>query len=565
MSAATAMPSSGCSRTRASTPTRGPRGCTSAASRDWRPPSSRPRSPWEPRCGTWGKRFAASRSCSSSLSHGRRSQVHNVDHPSDLLASRDSTSRPAETGLGHYRNRATEGASASGRDCRHGAGRRLHDDHLDRPPVLRAVLSPGPGPRFDLLRLAGIERVRPLLRDPDGGRHRIRSHRGRHAVDGLHALPESPDHPVRLPLGKGGDPRAPDIDGDDLAAAPNGLGRGTPRPLLVDDCPGSDGHLARSRRTLDPVLHSGHIVPLEPHPPEGHCRGRRLRGEFRIDGTRWDSGRSDQESGDSVHRALEQLFGGCDRGIRRVGSRNRLAAGAFDIARRDSPGGNRDVHPDESRRGDFRMNGVVEAAGVSKWYGEVLGLNAFTASFGKGITGLVGPNGAGKSTLFKLLIGQLHSDQGKITLLGENPWNNVPLKRRLGYCPEQNQLYGWLTGRQFGETLLRLDGMPATEARKEATAALKGVGLSSAARRPTRGYSRGMRQRARPAPARARNPGVLSRAAPLPEADTLLVRTRKPDAFYKELPQIVSDTKLDVRGLESPDDSLDAVFRYLVG
>ena len=107
------------------------------------------------------------------------------------------------------------------------------------------------------------------------------------------------------------------------------------------------------------------------------------------------------------------------------------------------------------------MNAVVEAAAASKWYGEVLGLNAFTASFGKGITGLVGPNGAGKSTLFKLLIGQLHSDQGKITLLGEDPWNNVPLKRRLGYCPEQNQLYGWLTGQQFVETLLRLDGMPA--------------------------------------------------------------------------------------------------------
>jgi len=306
------------------------------------------------------------------------------------------------------------------------------------------------------------------------------------------------------------------------------------------------------------------------------------------------------------------------------------------------------------------MSGVVEANGVSKWYGEVLGLNAFTASFGKGITGLVGPNGAGKSTLFKLLIGQLHSDQGKITLLGEDPWNNVPLKRRLGYCPEQNQLYGWLTGQQFVETLLRLDGMPAAKARTEATAALKVVGLTSAAHRPTRGYSRGMRQRAKLAQALAHDPEVLILDEPLsgadpsgrvhilqtisdfakdgghvlmsthvlyeiervtnnivlihngkaiaagnihairalidthphavriesskpralaqalarmehvvsfefPSADTLLVRTRKPDAFYKELPQIVSDTKLDVHGLESPDDSLDAVFRYLVG
>src|SRR5205823_2247528 len=89
--------------------------------------------------------------------------------------------------------------------------------------------------------------------------------------------------------------------------------------------------------------------------------------------------------------------------------------------------------------------GLTIPAGISKWYGEVLGLNGFSASFGPGITGLVGPNGAGKSTLFKLLIGQLHSDQGTLRLLGENPWNNVPVKRRLGYCPEHNTLYGWLT------------------------------------------------------------------------------------------------------------------------
>jgi len=51
----------------------------------------------------------------------------------------------------------------------------------------------------------------------------------------------------------------------------------------------------------------------------------------------------------------------------------------------------------------------------------------------------------------------------------------------------------------------------------------------------------------------------------VPAEETLLIRTRKPDAFYKELPGIVADTKLDVRALESPDDSLEAVFRYLVG
>src|SRR5205807_10410034 len=106
------------------------------------------------------------------------------------------------------------------------------------------------------------------------------------------------------------------------------------------------------------------------------------------------------------------------------------------------------------------MSAVAEAAGVSKWYGEVLGLNAFTASFGTGITGLVGPNGAGKSTLFKLLIGQLHANQGNLRLLGENPWNNVPMMRRLGYCPEHNHIYGWRTGQDIVEVLPRLAGRP---------------------------------------------------------------------------------------------------------
>lgn len=306
------------------------------------------------------------------------------------------------------------------------------------------------------------------------------------------------------------------------------------------------------------------------------------------------------------------------------------------------------------------MTGIVEAKGVMKWYGEVLGLNGFTATFEPGITGLVGPNGAGKSTLFKLLIGQLKTSGGELRLLGEDPWNNVPLKKRIGYCPESNQLYGWLTAQRFVETLLRLDGLSPGDARTSAEESLAFVGLTAAKDRPLRGYSRGMRQRAKLAQALAHGPELLVLDEPLsgadpmarvqilraisefaargghvimsthvlyevervtsnivlihngkaiasgnlhairalidehphavrlmtaqprdlaqalagmdhvvsvefPAADTLLVRTRRPDAFYRELPGIIVDRKLDVRGLESPDDSLEAVFRYLVG
>src|SRR5436853_358763 len=196
-----------------------------------------------------------------------------------------------------------------------------------------------------------------------------------------------------------------------------------------------------------------------------------------------------------------------------------LAVGSRNPACRDPGRGVAYVSPNEGRRGGRGMTAVAEAAGVSKWYGEVLGLNAFTASFGTGITGLVGPNGAGKSTLFKLLIGQLHANQGTLQLLGENPWNNVPMMRRLGYCPEHNQMYGWLSGQQFVEALLRLDGMLAAKASKAASAALKVVGLSSAAHRPTRTYSRGMRQRAKLAQALAHDPEVLILDEPLSGAD----------------------------------------------
>jgi ABC-2 type transport system ATP-binding protein len=306
------------------------------------------------------------------------------------------------------------------------------------------------------------------------------------------------------------------------------------------------------------------------------------------------------------------------------------------------------------------MTAIVEAKGVTKWYGEVLGLNGFTASFAPGITGLVGPNGAGKSTLFKLLIGQLRSSGGDLRVLGEDPWNNVVLKRRIGYCPESNQMYGWLTGQEFVEALLRLTGLPAGEARTQATKSIDFVGLTAAKDRPVRTYSRGMRQRVKLAQALAHGPGILILDEPLSGADplarvhilrtisefaklgghvimsthvlyevervtsnivlihngkaiasgdlhairalidehphavrlatkhprdlaqalagmehlvsfefpapeVLLVRTRKPDVFYRDLPGIVVDRGIDVHGLESPDDSLEAVFRYLVG
>jgi ABC-2 type transport system ATP-binding protein len=65
---------------------------------------------------------------------------------------------------------------------------------------------------------------------------------------------------------------------------------------------------------------------------------------------------------------------------------------------------------------------VILANSLSKWYGEVIGLNSFNLEIGKGITGIVGPNGSGKSTLFKLVTGTIRPNSGTLLVMGQRPW-----------------------------------------------------------------------------------------------------------------------------------------------
>lgn len=301
---------------------------------------------------------------------------------------------------------------------------------------------------------------------------------------------------------------------------------------------------------------------------------------------------------------------------------------------------------------------VILADNVTKRYGEVLGLNGFTATVGPGITGLIGPNGAGKSTLFRLLVGQLKVDAGDLQVLGHAAWGEGEFRRRIGYCPEQSALFEWMTARDFVASLLRVDGFPRDEAEKRATQAIATVGLTEARDRRLGTFSKGMRQRIKLAQSVAHDPDLILLDEPLngvdpvgraavisllrrlqqtgrhvvvsshvlyeierltdqivmiangraiaqgdlhrirslidahphvidietpdprgvaralgsmdhvvsiefPEGDRLRVRSRSPDAFYQSLPGLVVQERLDIRGVGSADDNLDAVFRYL--
>jgi ABC-2 type transport system ATP-binding protein len=110
------------------------------------------------------------------------------------------------------------------------------------------------------------------------------------------------------------------------------------------------------------------------------------------------------------------------------------------------------------------MEPVVTADHVSKWYGQVIGLNDVSVNVPTGITGLLGPNGAGKSTFMKLITGQLRPSKGSIEVLGEPIWRNPHLYFQIGFCPEQDAFYERMTGLEWVTALVRLNGLGEKEA-----------------------------------------------------------------------------------------------------
>ena len=167
---------------------------------------------------------------------------------------------------------------------------------------------------------------------------------------------------------------------------------------------------------------------------------------------------------------------------------------------------------------------VITAEHLSKWYGQVSGLNDVSVRVPPGITGLLGPNGAGKSTFMKLVTGQLKPSKGAIQVLGEPIWGNPALFHRIGFCPEQDAFYERMTGLGWVTALVALNGLEPAEAEAAARRALEAVDLLDAAEKKIGAYSKGMRQRVKMAQALAHDPEVLILDEPLSGMDPLMRR-----------------------------------------
>ncbi len=167
---------------------------------------------------------------------------------------------------------------------------------------------------------------------------------------------------------------------------------------------------------------------------------------------------------------------------------------------------------------------IIATEKLSKWYGQVSGLNDVTVSVPRGITGLLGPNGAGKSTLMKLVTGQLKPSQGSIRVMGAPIWGNPAAYFRIGFCPEQDAFYERMTGLEWVAALVRLNGLDERQADAAARRALEAVDLLGAADKKIAAYSKGMRQRVKLAQAIVHDPELLILDEPLSGMDPIARR-----------------------------------------
>jgi ABC-2 type transport system ATP-binding protein len=164
---------------------------------------------------------------------------------------------------------------------------------------------------------------------------------------------------------------------------------------------------------------------------------------------------------------------------------------------------------------------LVTFENVSRFYGEVLGINKVSLAIPPGITSLVGPNGSGKTTLMNLMTGLIRPTQGQITVLGIPPAHPEALCRLIGYCAQFDAFPKGITGYQFIYSFLRMFGFSNADCEDRTRNSLQLVGLLDAANRPVAAYSKGMRQRVKLAQAIAHDPRVIVLDEPLNGLDPL--------------------------------------------
>ena len=160
---------------------------------------------------------------------------------------------------------------------------------------------------------------------------------------------------------------------------------------------------------------------------------------------------------------------------------------------------------------------IIEAAGVSKRFGDLVAVSDVSFRLGPGVTALLGPNGAGKSTMLRMLSGLAAPSDGTVRIGGSDPRDDAELRRRISLVPQQEALFEHMRVREFVRLAADLTGIEDAGAAVER--AIGTVGLDPADKRRLNTYSKGMRQRAKVAAAIVTAPDVLFLDEPLTGLD----------------------------------------------
>ena len=166
----------------------------------------------------------------------------------------------------------------------------------------------------------------------------------------------------------------------------------------------------------------------------------------------------------------------------------------------------------------FVADPTIEVTNVSKWFGQKVAVSGLSCSFGPGVTGLLGPNGAGKTTLLRMISGLTSVSNGKMTVLGGNPRSDTNVFASVAMVPDEDAVYGDITGRQFVRYSAALSNVADRNKPEEA---LEIVDMGHAADRTIAGYSKGMRQRIKVAAAIVTDAEVLILDEPLNGTDPI--------------------------------------------
>ena len=154
---------------------------------------------------------------------------------------------------------------------------------------------------------------------------------------------------------------------------------------------------------------------------------------------------------------------------------------------------------------------MLELRGVSKLFSGIPAVHdvSFVARAGE-VTGYLGPNGSGKSTTLKMITGLMEPSQGQILFNGVPvQQDRIAYKQRLGYVPEEPQLYPHLTGAEYLEMVGQLRGLPARGLADKVDGFLHLLSLHADRHVPISAYSKGMRQKILLAAALLHNPHLI--------------------------------------------------------